>query len=141
MDKTRHTHVLYYKGIENVSRAVNEPRFRRLTCLNEKEQFYEVQSAKARIKLDVPIQIALSILSYGKQRIHEWHFDWLDRFVYRSDYQLLEMDTDSSYLCLSKPTLDEVVKPSMREQYRFTREGQCKDGRTPKLVFLPRTCC
>lgn len=75
-DKTRHTHISYYKGLENVARAVNEPTFQTFTCLNDQEQFYEVQSAKARIKLDVPIQIALLVLLYGPQRMLEWHLDF-----------------------------------------------------------------
>ena len=92
MDKSRHTCVRYFKGDTNASQAVNEPQFRKLTCLNEKEQFYKVVFAKHRIKLDVPIQIAVFIFSLAKLKMLQFHYDWLDRLVSREDYMLIEMD-------------------------------------------------
>ena len=109
MDKSRHTCVRYFKGNTNTSQAVIKPQFCKLTCLNEEEQFYEVVFAKDRIKLDVPIQIAVFILNLAKLRMLQFHYDWLDRLVSREDYMLLEMDTDSSYMALSKPTFEEAV--------------------------------
>ena len=44
-------------------------------------------------------------------------------------------------MALSKPTLDEVVKPHLKEEYIKSVKGQCKDGSTPSLEFLPRLCC
>lgn len=141
MDKKKHTNTCYYKGHRNASQAINEPHFRRLTCLNEDQEFYEVQSAKGMIRLDVPIQIALFVLSYAKLRMLQFHYNFLDRFVSRVNYQLLEMDTDSSYLALSKATLEEVVRPPLKEEYIRLRKGYCKDGPTPFLQYFPRTCC
>ena len=44
-------------------------------------------------------------------------------------------------MALSKPTLDEVVKPHLKDEYLKTMKGQCKDGSTPSLEYLPRSCC
>ena len=68
-------------------------------------------------------------------------FDLLDRLVYRSDYQLLETDTDSLYMTLSKPTFGEVVRPHLKEEYLNAVKGQCKDGPTLSPEFFPRSCC
>ncbi|MCG8032144.1 MAG: hypothetical protein JAZ03_08205 [Candidatus Thiodiazotropha taylori] len=141
MDKTKHVSTVYYKGNVNVSQAVNESNFRKLTCLNEEEEFYEVEFAKDNIKLDVPIQIAVFILNLAKLRMLQFHYDFLDRLVDRSDYQLLEMDTDSSYMSLSKPSFEEVVKPHLKEDYLKALKGQCNDDRTPSLEYFPRSCC
>ena len=141
MDKSKHTNVNYYKGHVNASQAVNEPQFRKLTCLDEDRQFYEVHSAKDKITMDVPIQLAVFILNLAKLRLLAFAYDEIDRLVDRSDYMLLETDTDSLYMALSKPTLDEVVKPHLKDEYLKTVKGQCKDGSTPSLEYLPRSCC
>ena len=133
--------VYYYKGHVNASQAVNEPQFRKLTCLDEDKQFYEVHSAKDKIKMDVPIQLAVFILNLAKLRLLAFAYDEIDRLVDQSDYMLLETDTDSLYMALSKPTLNEVVKPHLKDEYLKTVKGQCKDGSTPSLEYLPRSCC
>lgn len=35
----------------------------------------------------------------------EFYYDFLEKFVEREDFQLFEMDADSLYLALNKPTL------------------------------------
>jgi hypothetical protein len=41
----------------------------------------------------------------------------MDVFVDRSDFQYCSMDTDSAYMALSTDTLEEVVKPHLRQEY------------------------
>ena len=140
MEKTKHCDT-YYKGNVNASQAVNEPQFRKLTCLYEEEEFYEVQHAKEREKLDVPIQIAIFILNLTKLRLLMFHYDHLDLLVDRSNYMLCETDKDSLYLALSKPTFEEVVRSDLKEEYLKTVKGQCKEGPIPSLEYFPRSCC
>ena len=80
----------------NASQAVNEPNFRKLTCLDEDRQFYEVQSVKKRIIMDVPIQLAIFILNLTKLRLLAFTYNEIDRLVDRSDYMLLETDTETT---------------------------------------------
>jgi hypothetical protein len=47
----------------------------------------------------------------------QFHFDFVDRFVSREDYQLCEMDTDSLYLALSTPSLEAAVRPHLLPQF------------------------
>lgn len=87
MDKTKHSNTCYFKGNIKHSQAVNKPQFWKLSCFHEEEEFYEVEFAKDGIKLDVPIQIALFILNLAKLRMLQFHYDFLDRLVDRSDHQ------------------------------------------------------
>ena len=41
----------------------------------------------------------------------EFYYDCLDKYIDRSDFQQVEMDTDSVYLGLSAKSFDEVIKP------------------------------
>ena len=46
-----------------------------------------------------------------------YYYDFLDKYVDRSNFQLLEMDTDSLYMALSTDCLDDAVKPELRDQF------------------------
>ena len=65
----------------------------------------------------------------------------MDRYLDRSDYQLLEMDTDSSYLALSKHSFEELVKPELDDEYRESRRGKSVCTDTPPPIFFQRECC
>ena len=56
----------------------------------------------------------------AKLRILEFSYDFLDKYVDRQDYELLQMDTDSLYLGLSADSLDMVVCPELQSE--FSRE-------------------
>ena len=89
------------KRLRETLTTANEPQ--KLTCLAEDKQFYAVHSAKDRIIMDVPIQLVVFILNLAKLRLlaFTYMYDEIDRLVDRSDYMLLETDTDSLYMALS----------------------------------------
>ena len=43
-------------------------------------------------------------------------------------------------MALTKPTLNEVVKPHLKDEYIKTIKGQCKDDSTPSLEYPLRLC-
>ena len=144
MNKTKHTDTKYYTGHINATQAVHQPSFRKLTCLNEEEEYYEEEFAESSIKLDIPIHLALFVLNLAKKRLLEFHYECIDRYLDRTDYQLLEMDTDSSYLALSKHSLEELVKPELADEYKESRRGKsvCTDTPLPPHpIFFQRECC
>ncbi|GFN90297.1 hypothetical protein PoB_001680300 [Plakobranchus ocellatus] len=83
----------------------------------------------------------------------QFHYDFVDRFVSRDDYQLCEMDTDSLYMALSANSLEEAVKPHLLE--KFYREypqwfpARSCDSHHEEFVSVcsrgeawnPRPCC
>ena len=83
----------------------------------------------------------------------QFYYDCLDKYVDRSDFQYIEMDTDSAYLALSGAKLDDVIKPHMKEEYErdkynwfpneTTKELKAYNKRTPGLfkVDLKVTLC
>ena len=54
---------------------------------------------------------------YAKLRMLEWTHQFMQRYLSRDNYELAEMDTDSSYFGLAKPTLDECVRPQLLLPY------------------------
>ena len=117
MDVTRHKNIQYIQGENETSLKVNDPLFQKLDCLDGEEHFYEVEMAKRKIKLDLPIQLGYFILQYAKLRNLEFYFDFMDVYVDRADFEYCEMDTDSAYMAISGANLEDVIKPELKEKY------------------------
>ena len=81
MDKTKHSDVKYVQGENETSLKINDPLFRNLECLDQEEQYYEVEMAKRKIRLDLPIQPGYFILQYAKLRMLEFYYDFMDCYV------------------------------------------------------------
>ena len=118
--------------------AVNHPNFKALEALGE--QIYEMSFTPSRIKLDLPIQIGIQILNLAKLRMLQFVYHFISKFVDRSDYSFLQMDTDSMYLAISGDTLAEVIKLDYKAEYHQMLYGRCKEQPTG-TSFLPRQCC
>jgi len=123
------------------SQLVNTPFFRQID--NIAENTYEVQSAKKKISLNLPVQIGFFVYQYAKLRMLQFYFDCLDTFLDRSDFEYCEMDTDSAYIAISGQSIESLVKPELREQFvaekhhwfprTDTPTNRAYDKRTPGL--------
>ena len=47
----------------------------------------------------------------------QFYYEFIDKYIDRSDFELLEMDTDSNYFAFSEDNIDKLIKPHMREEY------------------------
>jgi len=120
---------MYFRGIEQID-----------------DETYEIQSCKKKIKFDLPIQIGFFVYQYAKLRMLEFYYDCLDKYIARCDFQYVEMDTDSAYIALSGESIDQVVKPELREEFLIdkpnwfprtdTPEHRAYDKRTPGLFKI-----
>ena len=57
------------------------------------------------------------ILQLAKLRMLEFYYLFLDRYLQREDFELLEMDTDSLYLAIAAPSLQEAVRPALKTEF------------------------
>jgi len=144
MDKTKHREIKYVQGESETCLQVNDPRFRKLECLESEEQYYEIEMAKKKIKLDLPIQLGYFILQYAKLRMLEFYYDFMDVYVGRQDFEYCEMDTDSAYMAITANSFDDVIKPNMRADYQRGLRGFCDDREVKAdstFHWFPRACC
>ena len=72
---------------------INKPFFRQTHQIEENT--FEVQSCKKKIKLNLPMQVGLVVYQYTKLRMLQFYFDFMDKYLDRSDFQYCEMDTDT----------------------------------------------
>jgi len=142
MNKAKHKQVYYVKGFEHASKAANDELFEKLSEIGS--DYYEVESFKSKIELNLPVQIGYFILQLAKLRMLSFYYDFLDKFLERESFQLTQMDTDSLYFAISSDSLQECIKPSMKTTYEKALKGYCTDNYPPQNVdmpWFPRTCC
>ena len=99
---------------------INQKGFRSLTELTG--YMVEVSMNKRKIDWNLPLQIGYFVYQYAKLRTLEFHYDCIDKYIDRADYQPLEMDTDSLYLALPSSNLEDIVKPQDREAFYSERD-------------------
>ena len=113
-NKEKHLNVNYYDE-NSVGLAVNDPHFRKLDIIED--DFYEVSKTKTSIKMNLPIQIGFFVYQYAKRRMLEFYFDFIDKYIDRSDFEYCEMDTDSAYVALAGESVHQLIKPELRAEY------------------------
>jgi hypothetical protein len=47
----------------------------------------------------------------------EFYYDFIDKYIDRSDFEMVEMDTDSNYFAFSEDSIEKLIKPHMRAEY------------------------
>ena len=141
MDSSRHLEIKYEEDHLKVARTINSYWFRDLEEIDD--GVYELKSAKKRIKMNLPIQIGFFVYQYAKLRMLQFYYEVIDHFLDRSDFELLEMDTDSLYMAIAGDSVEELVKPERKEEFEAaksswfprtdTKEHTAYDKRTPGL--------
>ena len=139
-NQLKHMNAEYCSDAE-ASRKVNTHLFRKLE--NITEDTYEVQSCKKSIKLNLPIQVGFFVYQYAKLRMLQFYYDFLDKYLNRSDFQMCEMDTDSAYIAISGDSVESLVKPELKAEFEAdkcnwfprtdTAEHKAYDKRKPGL--------
>jgi G:T-mismatch repair DNA endonuclease (very short patch repair protein) len=142
MNKMRHKKISYVDNYESLSKCINNPKFEKMTEISD--EFYEIESSKNKVNLDLPTLLGFWILQLAKLRMLEFYYDFVDKYVKREHFQYCEMDTDSAYMAIAKEHFDDVIKPSMKEEYEKGSYGFCVDSAIKAdsdFHWFPRRCC
>ncbi|XP_078356057.1 uncharacterized protein LOC144640871 [Oculina patagonica] len=133
----RQTNVIYTKDEKVVDRALRSAYF---SDLDEIGEAYELESRKPRITINRPFQVGIAVYQLAKLRILEFYYDFLDKYVDRKDFELIQMDTDSCYMAISASKLEDIVKPELKQEFEAQKKQWLAwdkwSGRTPGLFKL-----
>ena len=47
----------------------------------------------------------------------EWYYDFLLEYVDKSNFEYIEIDTDSAYFAITASTLTDVITPDKRQDF------------------------
>ena len=84
-----------------------------------------------------PYQCGIAVDQLAKLRMLEFYYDFLDKYFSRQDFELCYMDTDSFHLAMIGDSLDEIVRPEMKQEYEADKKNWLPTDkfseRTPRL--------
>ena len=150
LNRSKHRAVTYHTD-SNINEAINNPRFSHLEQL--KPGLYEAKSLKKQIKHDLPLQLEISVYLEAKLHILKFFYHFLDKYILKKCYSLIERDTDSLYFSISRDSLDDCVPQHLKEEHfkekRKYMPAECCDECLNKLIdvkvsggmWTPPSCC
>lgn len=140
LSEEKHTKIQYLAGACKLAEKMNSPYFK--SCSELDHDIFETELAKAVNKITMPLTLGFWILQLAKLHMLRFYYNCLDYYVDRKHFELIEMDTDSYYFSLAKPTLDECVRPHLKEKYLNSIFKSCTNGKhNPEIIWFPRKCC
>jgi len=70
----------------------------------------------------------------------EFYYDFLDKYLDRRDFELIQLDTDSLYMAISGEWLEDIVRPELKAEFEVENNQWLSwdkwSGRTPGLFKL-----
>ena len=71
---------------------------------------YELHSRKPRITIRRAFQVGIAIYQLAKLRMLQFYYEFLDKYVDRWDFELIQIDTYSMYMALATKTIDPLSR-------------------------------
>ena len=68
-------------------------------------------------------QCGIAVYQLVKLRMLEFYFDFLDKYFSRQNFEFCYIDAGSFYLAMSGNSLDEIVKPEMKQPYEADKKN------------------
>ena len=132
-DFGRHKSTKFTREDWVVDEALRSPFF---DDLEEIGGAFEIKERKRTVMIKRLNQCGIAVYQLAKLRMLEFYYDFLDKCFSRQDFELCYMDTDSFYLAMSGDSLDEIVRPEMRQTYEADNENWLATDK-----FSERTPC
>ena len=110
----RHTNTIYTCDEEEVDKSLRSARFK---TLEEIGPAYKVELRKIKIHIDRPFQVGIVVYQLAKLRMLKFYYEFLDFYLDRRDFELIQMDTDSMYFALSRERLEDAIRPGYETQF------------------------
>ena len=119
-DKRRLKRTKFTREERVVDKALRSPFF---GDLEEVVGAYEIKESKRIVMIKRPYQCGIAVYQLAKLRMLEIYYDFLDKYFSRQDFELCYMDTDSFYLAISGDSLDDIVRPEVKQAHEADKKN------------------
>ena len=118
--KERQTRVIYTKDQRVADKTKRSVWF---NDMEEIDDVFELEFRKEKVTINRPFQIGIVAYQLAKLRMLQLYYGCLDYFIDRRDFELIQMDTDSMYLGLSRETLKEASRLNRLDEFEATKKN------------------
>ena len=116
----RQKRTLYTRHEDEVDKHLRSAWF---DDLEEIGDAYKIEMRKSKIIIDRPFQIGIVVYQLAKLRMLQFYYEFLDYYLDRRDFELIQMDTDSMYFALAHDKFDDAIKPDYRAQFEQDKKS------------------
>ena len=139
MDKTKHTEFILTDNHEKAMNHVNNPLYRKIKELSENA--FEIELAKTKIIIDLPIVLGYFILQLAKKHMLAFYYDFVDKYIPRNCFEYCQKDTDSAYMALSGPNLESCVPNHLKAEFLKEKHNWFPRDDTPEHAAYDKRVC
>lgn len=133
----RQTRTVYTRDEDEVDKNLRSAFFEDLEEIGDA---YKIELRKPKVTINRPFQVGIVVYQLAKLRMLEFYYNFLEYYLDRRDFELIQMDTDSMYFALAHDTLEEAIQPELRNQFEAEKKTWLAwdkwSGREPGLFKL-----
>ena len=110
----RQNKTLYTRDEDEVDKHLRSAWFKDLEEIGDA---YKIELRKSKLTIERPFQVGIVVCQLAKLRMLQFYYEFLDHYLDRRDFELIQMDTDSMYFALSHDKLEDAIKPGYEAQF------------------------
>ena len=110
----RQNRTLYTSDENEVDKHLRSAWFQDLEEIGDA---YKIELRKDKLTIKNPFQVGIVVYQLAKLRMLQFYYEFLDFYLDRRDFELIQMDTDSMYLALSREKIEDAIKPGYEAQF------------------------
>ena len=84
---------------------------------------YKIELRKDKLTIKRPFQIGIVVYQLAKLRMLQFYYEFLDFYIDRRDFELIQMDTDSMYFALSHDKIEDAIKTGYEAQFEEDKKS------------------
>ena len=132
-DKRKHLDFEVVSDETRYMKCVSSPNFKHSHIINE--NLVGVEQQKAKLKLDKPVFIGMSILDLSKQHMYKFYYDVM-KLKYGDNIKMVYTDTDSFVFHTKTNDIYEDLNTIKNEIYfsDYPKEHKCYDENNKKVL-------
>ena len=115
----RQNKTLYTRDEDEVDKHLRSAWFKDLEEIGDA---YKIELRKDKLTIERPFQVGMVVYQLAKLRMLQFYYEFLDYYLDRRDFELIQMDTDSMYFALSHDKFEDAIKPDYRVQFEADKK-------------------
>ena len=113
-DLMKHLKTTFTANEELVDKVFRLPFFEDLEEINGA---FEIRESKQQVHIVRPYRCNTAIYQLAKLCTLEFYYDFVNKYLDRFDFHLIQMDTDAMYMAISGMSIDNIIRPKLRSKY------------------------